>query len=66
MMQWWDVRSVEAWRIYTQSLAGQAADSRYQDLWSRRKLPPELDVKRKRVIQAEQVFVKLLVDSHYD
>jgi methyl-accepting chemotaxis protein len=46
---------VDAWCIYVQSLAGQATDTRHQELWSRRKLPPDLDVKRKRVIKAEQV-----------
>lgn len=52
---------MDAWRIYVQSLAEQAAENRYQDLWSRRKLAPDLDVKRKRVTKAEQVTPKITI-----
>ncbi|KAG0574230.1 hypothetical protein KC19_VG245900 [Ceratodon purpureus] len=47
---------VDAWRLYVQSLAEQAAENRHQELWSRRKLTPDLDVKRKRVTKAEQAL----------
>lgn len=50
-----DACAVDAWRLYVQSLAEQAAENRHQELWSRRKLTPDLDVKRKRVTKAEQV-----------
>ncbi|KAG0504731.1 hypothetical protein M758_N022400 [Ceratodon purpureus] len=47
---------VDAWRLYVQSLAEQAAENRHQELWSRRKLTPDLDVKRKRVTRVEQAL----------
>ncbi|CAM6102595.1 unnamed protein product [Calypogeia fissa] len=45
---------VDAWRIYVQSLMDQKNDSRYQELWNTRKLHPELEMKRKRLLKADQ------------
>eukprot|EP01018_Ginkgo_biloba_P036197 Gb_08947 [translate_table: standard] len=45
---------VVAWRIYMQSIVTQAADSQYQDLRSRQKLNPELEIKRQCIMKADQ------------
>ncbi|CAM6126959.1 unnamed protein product [Calypogeia fissa] len=47
---------VDAWRIYVQSIMDQKSDSRYQELWNPRKLHPELEMKRKRLLKADQEF----------
>lgn len=47
---------LEAWRLYIRSKTEQAGDNRHQELWIRRKLTPDLDVKRKRVTKAEQAL----------
>ncbi|KAL2635427.1 hypothetical protein R1flu_006906 [Riccia fluitans] len=45
---------VDAWRIYAKSLMEQKNDSRHQELWTLQKLHPELEMKRKRVLKADQ------------
>ncbi|BFI29606.1 nuclear pore complex protein Nup214 [Marchantia polymorpha subsp. ruderalis] len=45
---------VDSWRIYAKSLMEQKNDSRHLELWTLQKLHPELDIKRKRVLKADQ------------
>ncbi|KAG6550749.1 hypothetical protein Mapa_007653 [Marchantia paleacea] len=45
---------VDSWRIYAKSLMEQKTDSRHLELWTLQKLHPELDIKRKRVLKADQ------------
>ncbi|XP_024524107.1 nuclear pore complex protein NUP214-like [Selaginella moellendorffii] len=53
---------VDAWRIYVESRVEQASDSRYQDLWVHRKLHPEMDIKRKHVINADETLKRQISD----
>lgn len=53
---------VDAWRIYMQSIIKQATDIQYQYLRSRQKLNPELEIKRQRILKADQRLKHQIID----
>ncbi|KAL8121339.1 nuclear pore complex protein NUP214 isoform X1 [Apium graveolens] len=55
-------------KIYMEGIVKQATDSRYWDLWDHQKLSPELELKRRHLLELNQELTNQLIglDKHFN